>query len=198
MAKQKAPEGARTEQARTEYDQAMDGLSDAVAELQGHVRRVLRDVLQDGSGFRLPILNGLSVQKALDGGLRFDLLGDMAETVAGLGEGWRRPFLDLSLDGDTRRLVLHAELPGIRREEVGLEVLPEGIYLRAEGRRRRYQASVRPGLLIDPDGAKASLEDGILTATFPVARVETQRRRIPIRGKSQVRKDDEARRVPVD
>ena len=93
-----------------------------------------------------------------------------------------------------------AELPGIRKEDVKVELTPLGLMI--TGERKRDQEERREGIYRStqlwrvlstiPDSreanleqAKAQFEDGILKVSLPIPESKRQRREIPIETGSQ-------------
>jgi HSP20 family protein len=98
-------------------------------------------------------------------------------------------------------LVVRAELPGLKPEDVKLEITDDAIVL--EGERKDEREENREGLHVTerrygrfyraiplPDGAKtddarATFENGVLEVTIPIEEPKSKRREIPIQGGSQ-------------
>jgi HSP20 family protein len=98
-------------------------------------------------------------------------------------------------------LVLRAELPGLKPEDVKLEITDDAIVL--EGERKDEREENKGGLHVTerrygrfyraiplPDGAKtddarARFENGVLEVTIPTEEPKSKRREIPIQGGSQ-------------
>lgn len=101
-------------------------------------------------------------------------------------------------------LVVRAELPGLKPEEVKLEITDDALVL--EGERRDEREENKGGLHVTerrygrfyraiplPDGAntddaRARFENGVLEVTIPTEEPKTKRREIPIQGASQATK----------
>jgi HSP20 family protein len=97
-------------------------------------------------------------------------------------------------------LVVHAELPGIRPEDVQLEVNNDSLVL--SGRRERSEEQEEKGVHrrermygsfyraiplpdgADPDKARAQFNNGLLEITIPLPQRQSQSRRIPINRQS--------------
>jgi HSP20 family protein len=93
-------------------------------------------------------------------------------------------------------IVVKAELPGVRKEDVKVELTPDGLLIegeRKEEREERQKGMVRSEcrygqfsrLIPLPEGAnmeqaKAQFTDGVLEITIPIAGEKQQRREIPI------------------
>ncbi len=107
----------------------------------------------------------------------------------------RRPAVDLADNG--REFILTAELPGVRREDLNLQVTPEGIEIGAETRGEREQngndyaycersyASYRRTLPfpedIVPDQVEAKLTDGVLEVRLPKKEPTPEREPVKVR-----------------
>lgn len=130
---------------------------------------------------------GFGLPRRLFGGWPF-------ERSAGEGAGTWMPRIDMQQRGE--QLVLHADLPGVRKEDIHLEATPEGIALSGERRSERQEGGPgQPFQLKErswgsfyrniplPEGAKADqatarMADGVLEVTIPLQ--PGRSRRIPI------------------
>ncbi len=107
-------------------------------------------------------------------------------------------------------LVVRAELPGLKPEDVKLEITDDAIVL--EGERKDEREENKGGLHVTerrygrfyraiplPDGAKtddarAKFENGVLEVTVPTEEPKSKRREIPIQGASQATKGSSAQK----
>ena len=99
------------------------------------------------------------------------------------GELIRHPLVDISDEGNA--FVVKAEVPGLRKEDINIEVTEDGIeisgesssekeekeggYVRKERHYARFQRSLPFPDKIVPDKADAQLKDGLLTVKVPKA-----------------------------
>lgn len=104
------------------------------------------------------------------------------------------PVVDV-YETEQHELVLKAELPGIKREEIDLKVENNVLTIRGERKRdqevksdayqrveRTYGAFARSFTLpstVNPDGVKAEFKDGVLSVVLP-AREEAKPRQVQI------------------
>jgi HSP20 family molecular chaperone IbpA len=112
------------------------------------------------------------------------------------GTGWMPAVETLERDD---RFVVNAEVPGVRREDLSVDINAERLTIEGERRqeapaqgRHEYRRSERSyGRFCrvialpagaDTDAASASLHDGMLEVTVPVARQQQERRKLDIRG----------------
>jgi HSP20 family protein len=113
-----------------------------------------------------------------------ELFGDV------FGGGWSgsrgafSPAVDVYYAGDPPRAVVRAELAGVRASEIDLEIRggelvlaghrrphdggEERIYQQLELQHGSFRRVVALGADVDPDAARATYEDGILTVELPI------------------------------
>lgn len=125
-------------------------------------------------------------------------LGNRADTEA---QAWA-PAMDVrQCNGD---LVVTAELPGLKKEEVKVEVTHNALVI--QGERKQEHKEDHPGYhrsersygrffrsISLPDGAKADqikaeLQDGVLKVSVPVPQAEKKSRQVPVEAKSATTK----------
>jgi HSP20 family protein len=112
----------------------------------------------------------------------------------GLGTGWTPAVEMFERDG---QLVIRADLPGLSPDDVRIEVTDDSLVI--EGERRSEMEAEEEGVYrsertygrfsrvialpegVDPEGAQARFENGVLEVSLPLPQ-QTQRRRIPIQG----------------
>jgi HSP20 family protein len=113
------------------------------------------------------------------------------------GAAWWPPIEVEERDGE---LHVKADLPGVRKEDVDIEVTPDALILRGERRQSHeereegfYRSECSYGSFqraiplpegADPDKAKATFQDGVLEVTLPAPKREerSRSRRIEIQG----------------
>jgi len=109
------------------------------------------------------------------------------------GAGWS-PFVDIEEQDDTS--VLEAELPGVKRDDVNIEVVGnelsitgeikekerKGALRRRTRRTGRFEYRVRLPEQVDASKIEASLDQGVLTIRVPKSE-RSQRQKIEIKSK---------------
>lgn len=118
----------------------------------------------------------------------------LEQTFGGLLDdtaGWI-PAVDIEEQDDV--YVVEAEAPGVKREDVNIEVTGNELFISGEVKERKREGVIRrqtrrvgrfefrvtlPGEL-DPEGVDAKLNDGVLTVRIPKAQ-RMQRRRIEVK-----------------
>jgi HSP20 family protein len=131
-----------------------------------------------------------------------ELFGDVfSSSLAGGGRGAGSrgaftPAVDVYYVADPPRAVVRAELAGIRASEIELEIRgrelilsgqrrpadtdEERLYQQLEVQHGPFRRVVALGADVDPDAAKATYEDGMLTVELPIV-APAGSRTVPIR-----------------
>jgi len=105
------------------------------------------------------------------------------------------PLADLEESDD--RYLLEVELPGVRRDDITIEVVDRRVVVTGERRERRrlgllrhrtrttgrFRLDVTLQLALDQEAVTATLDHGLLTLTVPKAE-RARRRRIPVSRRS--------------
>jgi HSP20 family protein len=134
--------------------------------------------------------------------------GRMAGTSGMSSMAWA-PSVDVTTRGDD--LVVMADLPGMKPENVQIEVDENQLIIRGETKGERTQEDKEHGYWysernygsfyrsiplpqgVNPDNARAAFNDGVLEITFPgAARRMQSQRRIEIQGPKQAQDDQTA------
>ncbi|MCK7484510.1 MAG: Hsp20/alpha crystallin family protein [Bacillus subtilis] len=118
----------------------------------------------------------------------FEDLGLMSSQATGKEITWRPP---VELNETNGNYQLKAELPGVNKDDIDIEITEENITLKAETSREKekkegniYTSELRYGKFlrtihlpskIDNNKATAELKDGILTVTMPKTQEEQQK-----------------------
>ncbi|MCS7117973.1 MAG: Hsp20/alpha crystallin family protein [Thaumarchaeota archaeon] len=77
----------------------------------------------------------------------------------------REPLVDVLDEEDKVRVV--AEVPGVRKEDINLNVLDSRLVIRVETEQRRYYKEIDLPAEVDADNSKASYNNGVLEVTLP-------------------------------
>jgi HSP20 family protein len=115
--------------------------------------------------------------------------------MARVGEGLRIPSVDVEETDGT--VVVRAELPGVKKENLDIEVTPDALILKAETseetekRERRFyrrerswgmfQRVVPMPVEINANEAKAKFNDGLLEVTLPKVEAEKKPEAVKIK-----------------
>jgi HSP20 family protein len=122
---------------------------------------------KDASGGSGPMYYGYSVNVGPDGKPHVREFGNVRPAGQGRIEvGSREPFVDTVLDEKNNELKVIAEMPGVQKEDINLEVLGNSLRIRAEHGDRKYESTVPLRPEIDSQTAKAMYNNGVLEVTM--------------------------------
>lgn len=76
--------------------------------------------------------------------------------------GSREPFIESLLDDKANVLKIVAEMPGVRKEDIQLEVRQGALSIKAQNGSRKYDTDVHLSTEVDANSTKASYNNGIL------------------------------------
>ena len=94
--------------------------------------------------------------------------------------GVREPYVDEVLDEKNRTLKLVAEMPGIEKSDIKVNVVENKVAITAEHDKRKYKATVPLKNKVDENSAKARYSNGILELTFKLAEEKPQGKQVAI------------------
>ncbi len=90
----------------------------------------------------------------------------------------REPFTDVTDDGDVVRAV--AEIPGVAKEDIGLECTGNMLSIRVDSNGRRFEKDLALPCEVDTESARAEYNNGLLEVTFDKAAPSRKGRAISI------------------
>jgi HSP20 family protein len=126
-----------------------------------------------------------------------ELFGDVFDRgMAPVRRGGFSPAVDVYYTGDPPRAIVRADLAGVDPAGIALEIRgrelilaghrhgagaeEERVYQQLEIQHGPFRRVISLGADVDPDGAKATFEDGVLTVELPI-RAPEGARQVPIR-----------------
>ena len=84
----------------------------------------------------------------------------------------REPLVDVIVDDKEKLLKLIAEMPGVEKKDIKIEVLGKTVNIDAEHNDRKYHAKVPIKHKVDEDSVKAAYANGILEVSFKLKEEE--------------------------
>lgn len=87
----------------------------------------------------------------------------------------REPFVDVLVDDKEKVLKVVAEMPGVDKADIGIEVVGCTILLDAVHEERKYHAKIPIKYKVDENSAKATYANGILEVKFKLKEEEQPR-----------------------
>ncbi len=155
-----APSGAELDH----YRDVFRPFETALHEMERRMDRLLQEAFTEGHDWiGLPLMHGLSLQPGPHGRPVFQPFGSLGQSLAALEEGWREPFLTWRLDEKRRTLNVRAEMPGVDKDRIKVQVAGDTIEIEGEGDGQKYLATCSPGVHLDPERTSATYENGVLS-----------------------------------
>lgn len=135
-----------------DIDQMMNSMFRTATSLEGNMRQNPNTVYY-----------GYQVNTGPDGKPHVREFGNIRPTMRGTSElASREPFVDTLVDEKENLLNVVAEMPGIQKEDIKLEVTDKSLVIKAENKDRNYSTEVPLSTPVDASSAKASYNNGIL------------------------------------
>ena len=127
--------------------------------------RTVHDIAPStGTLTEFPYYYGYQITVGPDGKPRIREFGNVKPAAKGLVEqrGVRQPLVDSVLDEKENTLRITAEMPGINKEDIKLNVTDQYVTIDAEKGDKKYHADISVSVELDESSAKASYTNGIL------------------------------------
>ena len=99
-----------------------------------------------------------------DGKPRVRKFGNIKPSARGLIEqaGVRQPLFDTAIDGKENTLRITAEMPGINKEDIKVNMADQYVTIHAEKGDKKYHTDIPVDVELDDTSAKATYSNGIL------------------------------------
>jgi HSP20 family protein len=128
--------------------------------------RTVRDTVPSASSASadLPYYYGYQITVGPDGRPRIKEFGNVKPAAKGLVEqsGVRQPLVDNVLDKKESTLTITAEMPGVNKEDIKLNVTDQYVTIHAERGDKKYHADIPVSVDLEESSAKAAYSNGIL------------------------------------
>ena len=155
----------KLDEARKRFHHLMDELDKMMQDAEKDIEESLRNAFQMGNSIEnKPFVYGFSMKLSSDGDPIISTFGDINNAI----EGVREPIVDQILDESRGTLKVFAELPGVEKEEIKLQVFEEGLNIIAQHRDRQYNTQIPLKAKVDPAKSSASYLNGVLEITFQI------------------------------
>jgi len=111
-----------------------------------------------------PYYYGYQVTVGPDGRPRIREFGNVKPAAKGLVEqsGVRQPLVDNVLDEKENTLTITAEMPGVNKEDIKLNVTDQYVTIHAEKDDKKYHADIPVSVNLEESSTKAAYSNGIL------------------------------------
>jgi HSP20 family protein len=129
--------------------------------------RTVRDIASNtgtGTLTEFPYYYGYQITVGPDGKPSIREFGNVKPTAKGLVEqrGVRQPLVDNIVDEKENKLTITAEMPGVNKEDIKLNVTDQYVTIHAERGDKKYHADIPVSVELDESSTKASYTNGIL------------------------------------
>jgi HSP20 family protein len=121
-----------------------------------------------------PYYYGYSVTVGQDGKPVVKEYGNVRPNLLPTAET-REPFVDVIVDDKEKVLKVVAEMPGVEKNDIKIEVVGRTILLDAERGERKYQSKIPIKHKVDENSVKATYANGILEVKFQLKEEERPR-----------------------
>ena len=126
--------------------------------------RTVREINTSDLTNNTPYFYGYQVTIGPDGKPHVREFGNIRPSAKGLVEqtGVRAPLVDTALDEKQNTLKITAEMPGVNKEDVKIDVSDKYVSIHAEKGEKKYHADIPVDFELDDASAKATYSNGIL------------------------------------
>ena len=138
------------------------------AEAEEMLNRMFRTVREGSTAgaatSQLPYYYGYQINVGPDGKPHIREFGNVKPAARGLIEqsGVREPLVDTSVDEKNNQLTITAEMPGVNKEDIKVNISDTYITIQAEKGDKKYHTDVPINLALEDVSAKAPYSNGIL------------------------------------
>ena len=144
-------------------DDIFGAMEKMIEELQNDVEESFKELQNLNKFGSKPLVYGFSISIGPDGEPVVRTFGDKE-----IKTGCREPVYEQFVKTDTDELIVTVEMPGISREDIELSVSENRLIIATPNVERRYKADIDLKVQVDPQSAKASYRNGILSVTLRV------------------------------
>ncbi|HEU4823765.1 MAG TPA: archaeal heat shock protein Hsp20 [Nitrososphaeraceae archaeon] len=147
--------------------QLFEELDKEFAEAEEMLNRMFRTIREKGSTDvtgTFPYYYGYQITVGPDGKPRMREFGNVRPSARGLVEqsGVREPLVDTTLDEKENTLTLTAEMPGVTKQDIRINIAEDHVSIRAEKGEKKYHTDIPVDVTLDDAPAKATYANGIL------------------------------------
>jgi HSP20 family protein len=138
------------------------------ADAEDMLNRMFRTVSDIGPSTRvdttLPYYYGYQITIGPDGRPRIREFGNVKPGARGLVEqtGVRQPLVDTVFDEKEDTLRITAEMPGVNKEDINVNISDRYVTIHAEKGDKKYHADIPTDINLEESSAKAAYSNGIL------------------------------------
>lgn len=133
-------------------------------DMLGRVFRTVRNINPSDLVGNFPYYYGYQVTIGPDGKPHVREFGNVRPSAKGLVEqsGTRAPLVDTALDEKQNTMKITAEMPGVNKEDIKVNVSDQYVTVHAEKGEKKYHSDIPVNVELDDASAKATYANGIL------------------------------------
>ncbi|MEW5840767.1 archaeal heat shock protein Hsp20 [Nitrososphaera sp.] len=133
-------------------------------EMLNRMFRTVRGMRPEELAANFPYYYGYQVTIGPDGRPHVREFGNIKPAARGLvaPSETREPLVDTALDEKENTLVITAEMPGVTKQDIKVEVSQDTVTIHAEKGDKKYHTEIPSSAALDDKSAKATYANGIL------------------------------------
>jgi HSP20 family protein len=133
-------------------------------EMLNRMFRTVREMKPSDVIGTFPYYYGYQITVGPDGRPRVKEFGNVKPSARGLIEqsGVREPLVDTALDEKENTLTITAEMPGVTKQDVRVNISEDHVSIHAEKGEKKYHTDIPVNVALDDTSAKATYANGIL------------------------------------
>jgi HSP20 family protein len=133
-------------------------------EMLNRMFRTVREMKPSDIAGAFPYYYGYQITVGPDGKPHVREFGNVRPSARGLVEqsGVREPLVDTALDVKENTLTITAEMPGVTKQDIRVNISEDHVSIRAEKGEKKYHTDIPVNVALDDTSAKATYANGIL------------------------------------
>src|SRR5919108_42917 len=133
-------------------------------EMLNRMFRTVREMKPSDITSAFPYYYGYQITVGPDGKPHVREFGNVRPSARGLVEqsGVREPLVDTALDEKENTLTITAEMPGVTKQDIRLNISEDHVSIRAEKGEKKYHTDIPVNVSLEDTAAKATYANGIL------------------------------------
>jgi len=164
------------------WGDVFDEFDEYFRDMRRRMNRLVKDAMsgklpEPGEGG--PYIYGWAFRIGPDGKPVFQEFGNIPHAGRVETMGSREPLVDVQETDNEVQIT--AEVPGVKKEDIDLEVTGNTLIIKVEGKDRKYYKEVELPAEVDPDSAKASYNNGVLDIQLKKVKPKAKGKKIKIK-----------------
>jgi HSP20 family protein len=133
-------------------------------EMMNRMFRTVHEISPSDVAANSPYYYGYQITMGPDGKPRVRKFGNIKPSARGLIEqaGVRQPLFDTAIDGKENTLIITAEMPGINKEDIKVNMADQYVTIHAGKGDKKYHTDIPVDVELDDTSAKVTYSNGIL------------------------------------